>query len=49
MSTPLLLVVFPRAVEWLPSEHTPAVEELAASVIAAPTCVAETRLVVPVP
>ena len=49
MSTPLLLVAFPRAVEWLPSEHTPAVEELAASVIAAPKCVAGTRLAVPVP
>ena len=48
MSTPSLLVVFPKAVEWLPSEHTPVAEELAASVIAAPTCVAKTRLAVPV-
>ena len=49
MSMPSLLVVFLRAAGWLPSERTPVAEEPAASVTAAPTCVARTRLVVPVP
>ena len=49
ISTPSLLVVFPRAVEWLPSEHTPVAEESAASVIAAPTYVAKNSACCPCP